>query len=486
MINFKENGIGPYINVAQSYLFKKENEPSYIKFKFKYTGTIEKNTEITYKDKNDNVILTGKIKQIKELGNDPITQTKIYEATAYDKSYILKEANLNKIYLAGLSLEEVLEDIVEKYGLTFVNELNPSGIILERRKAYFDRDPIEAVNELCSTLGAVWRQEGDNFILYRQAGETITIEIDGTDDWNTVGWIDDTSKMCERVIVKGAKILQRTSEQLSGTGTIFYTTRTPEDMEIEGLVQTTETFDGDYVVTKGDFEVGPDVKKGKIEFDTEQTDPLVYYSYYSLIRVEAGKSGDEVITKEIAKNYIESASEARKFAREYLKLYADGLQTSEWKTNNILNYNINNIISGKKIRVINKLNPNRDGEYLITKVERTYPKELKINVGEDIYSLYDWQKEAKDRIKQIYDVDSNADFAQVDISTSGDFDVKANLNYTHFFGVRDLGEILFASETTLASDGDLISDDGLDEDFAMAVDDDGLSSYPSSYVNYLS
>lgn len=487
MIEFKEGSItGDQVKVAQSHLHKKENESNFIKFKCGYEGTIEKNSAAKYIDYNGNTLIEGKIKQIKELANDPNTDKKIYEITLYDKGYVLKEQNLNKIYDEGTTPEEIIEDIVELYNLIFVNDLDiSSGVTIERRKRYLDRDPIEAVNELCQTIGAVWRVEGSNFILYRIGQNTSSEEIDANAKWTIPeGWIDDTSKQCTRVIVKGGRILQRTTENLSGTGTVFYTTRTPEDVQIEGLTQTTETIDGDYTVKKGDFDVGGTDKKGKIEFESEQTDPVVNYSYYSQIRVEA-KVGDGDIVKEIEKNYIESSYEARKFARKYLEIYQDGFQVGEWINPDTTGLNINNFITGDKIQITNKLNPSRDGEYVISKVERRYPRQIKITVGEEVNSLVDWQAEAKDRIKQLTEIDGNFDFVQLDEFLSGDFDVGLTSNFTYLYAIHDTGEVLFASDTTLSSDGDLISDTGDDVDYALAYDDD--ATFPAgTKTDYLS
>jgi len=99
--------------------------------------------------------------------------------------------------------------------------------------------------------------------------------------------------------------MQRTTESLTGTGTTFYTSRTPHDVQIEGLTQTTENIDGDYEVSKGDFEDGGTEKKGKIVFEDEQEDPEVNYSYISQIRVQA-KTGAGDIYRGVQRKYIET------------------------------------------------------------------------------------------------------------------------------------------------------------------------------------
>jgi hypothetical protein len=487
MTTFKEGSVtGDQIKISQSHFHKKANEASYIKLKCKYTGTLSNNTSAEYIDYNDNTILTGKIKKIKELANDPNTDDKIYELTLFDLGYNLKEGNVNKIWDAGYTPEGIIEDIVEDNNLTFSNEFGSSGVTIENRKRYIDKDPIECINELCNTIGAVWRVESSTFYLYTLGEDTSTVEIDANNNWNTDGWEDDTSKQVNSVIVKGATIMQRTTESLSGTGTTFYTSRTPHDVQIEGLTQTTENIDGDYEVFKGDFDDGGVEKKGKIVFESSQTDPEVNYSYTSQIRIQA-KRGSGDIFKEVQRKYIESSYEARKFARQYLDMYSDGISEAEWKYPNPNKYNINNIKPGDLIKVTNKLNSNRDGYYLINKIERRYPKEIKIRVGENENSLIDWQSEAKDRIKQLESQDSDSDYVQLDNYLVGDFEIVPSSEITKLFTVEETGEILFASEDALTNESDMIYDDGSEpEDYPLSVDDDGLSSFPNSYTDLLS
>lgn len=485
MITFKEGVVtGDQIKISQSHLMKQENQSNYVKFKTLYNGDISKNSISEYIDFNGNTILTGKIKQIKEIANDPQTDKKIIEVKLYDYGYNLIDGNLNKIYESGETPESIIQDIVEDNNLTFSNEDISSDITIEKRKAYLDRNPIEAINELCDTIGARWIVNGTTFYLFRRGNSTSSVSIDGTSNWTIPeGWIDDSTSQCTKVIVKGATILQRTDEQLSGTDTTFYTTRTPEDVKIEGLVQTTENIDGDYEVTKGEFDVGGNTKRGKIVFDSSQTDPLVTYSYSSQIRVQT-QIGDGDIVKEVKKSYIESSSEAREFARKYLELYSDGLSTGKWKHPKPTNFNLNNIRPGDLISVTNKLNPNRDGNYIIHKINRRYPREIQITVGEDTTNLINWQEETKDRIKQLEAVDSDSDFVQIDQYIESDFEVTANTEITKLIAYFDTGDILFASETELDSDGDLISDTGSDDDYALAYDDD--ATFPTgSKTDYL-
>ena len=160
--------------------------------------------------------------------------------------------------------------------------------------------------------------------------------------------------------------------------------------------------------------------------------------------------------------------------RKYISIFGDGIQNSKWLNTNIFDLDVTEFNVGDLIQVFNKLNTSRNGKYEIMKVVREYPKKTEISVGEDVLSLFDWQKESKDRQKQLEQKDQNDDFTQIDSFQTGNLKVNLSGQLTKLLVVINTGEVLWASDTTLASDADLISDTGPDIDFALAYDDDGL------------
>lgn len=458
---FQERATGTNINVAQSILTKKRNSCQSMKFKISYVGEITVGSTADYYDQDNNLIINGLIKEAKEIAKDINTEQRIYELTIYDYGYNLIDGNLNDVF-RSLTPEEIIQDIIEENSLTFDNQLPAASGITIAKKVYKDLDPIEAVNDLCEMLGAAWRINQTTFTLFRRGDFLCTEEIDGTDKWATDGWSDDTDKQAKKIILKGAKILQRTSETVTGTDTTFTLSRTPEDMQISGLVQTTETIDGDYSVDK---------EAKQVTFDVAQTDPTFEYSYYSQLRAEIG---DGSPIKVIEKNYIEDIAEARKLGRKYISIYGDGIQSSDWTTSDIYTFDITNFNVGDMINVKNKLSIARDGKYEITKIVRKYPQKIVISVGESSINIFDWQAESKGRLKQLTQIDQNDDYNQYDKFSTGDVKVTINSQLTKLLVVTNTGEILWASDTTLANDADLISDTGLDEDYPLAYDDDGL------------
>ncbi len=463
---FQENAsIVDAINISSAQLVDKENSSSSVKFRIGMDETVALDSTAEYYDSEDNLLLDGKIKSAKELSHDPTTGSRIYEIEIYDHGYILIDENLNEVF-RSISPEDLIEDVVEAFGLTFVNLLPaPSGAIITK-KVYQDRDPIEAVNEQCNTLGANWRVEGTNFYLFLRGQDLSTITIDGTSGWalNKDGWLDDTDRKASTVIVKGATILQRTKETVTGTGTVFELSRTPVDVEIDGFTQTTDNIDGDYTVDK---------QAKEITFEASQTDPEIFYSYESQVRAQVGNGAP---IKVLPRNYIEDIVEARALGRKYIEIFGDGIQSSTWLNSDMYGLDLNDLVVGDKIPVINKLNSNRDGTYIITKIVRKYPRQNQITVGEDTTSIFDWQAESKDRTKQLEEKDQNSDFIQLDVFKTGDLKVKITTELTKYLVVINTGEVLWSSDTPLANDADLISDTGPDVDYAIAYDDDGLPS----------
>lgn len=453
---FKEGTVTTEIKVAESSFIDQDGKVSSIKLKCASDVEITENTTADYLDFNGEYIIeSGIIKLVEELAADPNTSKKIYSITLFDPAYGLLDGNVNEVF-NSLSPEDLIQDIVESIGLTFVNELPSASGITIPKVVYQDYKPIDAINPWLNVLQANWRVEGTNFILYKNGYNILSnVLIDAYSGWIIPdGWKDDTTNQATKVIVKGANITQRTTETLTGTNTVFYTSFQPENVEIVGLTQTTDTIVGDYIVDK---------ENKMITFNTSKTDPVVTYSYNSQIRAEVG-TGD--IIKILNKTYIESRDDARKLGREYLKIYKDGASIGVWQINNFLDINIKDFKRGHKINVYNVMNQNRDGPYVITKIERNYPKNLKITVGEDVYNIFDWQKESKDRIQQLEQQTNNAEFVTQDVFQLGNVSVKLTANVSSLYVVLDDGKVLFASDTSLASESDLISDENWTEDFS--------------------
>jgi len=366
-----------------------------LKVKVLPTLEVNINDEVLYYDKDNNFIFGG---YVKEINNEDL---KIL--TVYDYGAELIDTIINEVYY-NLSPEAILEDIItNKTSLTFDSTIN-TGLTISKI-VFRDEKAIDVVNKLTQLFDGVWNTDNNKVFLLRLKNEEASNNqlIEGVDK-NISGWTINTDKQATKVIVKGAKYVSRTIEELSGTGTEFIVSRTPRDVRVTvGGVELTQTVEGQI---DGDYTV--DANNKKIIFNTSQTDPIIEYSYDSQIRVTAG-SGD--IEKEIVKPYIESMNEARILARKYLETYKDGILTATFRTNSI---DLTGYEPNKKIYVKDEYRTPIIADYFtISKTVRKFPGTVEVTIGEVEENIFDWQKETQERIKQLEGINQNNDFIQI-------------------------------------------------------------------------
>lgn len=396
----------------------------------------------------------------------PIDSTGIQTLDVSDYGIALSQTSVSEVF-ENINYSDIIEFLIDTYtDFTFVNNLSfnpPTTTKLIRRDAWL----IDIINELLPAFNGGFTVDKNKVFTLFQLNDSVNPNslVNGIDSLNKP-WETDNNLRAERVIVKGAVIDQRTQETLIGTGTEFFTARVPDNVEIIGFTQTTENIIGDYLVDK---------TNKKITFDNSQTNPVINYTYQSQIRVELGEGK----TVRLEKKYIESKSEARSLAREYQSRFIDGAQSSRWlkATSDIEAYNV-----GDGISVTDNIN-GFSGLYTIIELALEYPDKLLITVGEEEADMFDWQKEAIDRIKQLEQKENNSDFITIDEYIISGLKIKITKEFTELKSIINDGTILWASETPLATDADLISDVGPDIDFALAYDDVAIPS--NLIIDYL-
>ena len=427
---------------------KDRRKPNILKVIITSGNNVVIGDEVKFYDLDNNYTFGGYVQK-------PTDSTGIQILEVADYSIILSQISINEVFDVGDSYAEIIEYLIDTYtNLSFVNNLGFSTPVLTKPLIRRDVWVADVINELLNIINGSFITDKDKVFTLFQSSSNVNINdiINGIDGL-VKPWVTDNNLKAEKVIVKGAVIDQRTPETLIGTGTEFFTTRIPENLEIIGFVQTTETITGDYEVFKTDK---------RIVFNSSQTDPEVSYTYQSQIRIEIGNG--KTVTLE--KKYIETKSEARSLAREYYARFKDGASNSKWlkSSNAIDDYNV-----GELIPVTDVIN-NKSGDYIIQEIKLEYPSKLYISVGEEVEDLFDWQKESIDRIKQLEEKNNNSDFISIDEYLIENLNINLSSELTKLQTVESTGEILFASETTLANDADLISDTGVDDDFALAYD----------------
>lgn len=439
---------------------KDPRKANILKFGTTANTNYETEDEVKFYDLNENYIFGGFIQKITLNNGLQILEVADY----YVKSVQIK---INEVYENEL-IEDIIEDLITTYTDWTITSNITTGITINKI-VFRDTWLSEGFTRILDLVnGGIEVDKNKNVtISLNESTSTGQLLVYGTDTLDG-GWILDLERKADRVIVKGATIDQRTTETIPGTGTEFTTTYTPENVEIAGFQQTTSTIDGDYQV---------DLINKKIIFDTSQTDPTISYTYKSQVRVEIGDPLAKAV--ELEKKYLETRSEARRLSREYKAKFEDGGVSAKWikTSSDIETFNV-----GQTIDVIDEQN-NKTGQYTINKVTLELPKKMIVEVGISEQELYDQNKETIERIKQLERVNQNQDFITRDDFLKANLTVKLTKTITELKGIINDGAILWASETTLASDGDLISDDGPDENFALAYDDSAIPT--SKIINYL-
>jgi hypothetical protein len=437
---------------------KDPRKPNVLKFSTLQSTTPQLNDEIKYYSLDNTQVFGGYLQKI-------IDNSGYQSVEVSDYSVQLSQIKVNEVY-ESMSPEAIIEDIIDNYtDLTFSSSI-VTGITITKI-VFKDEWGIDAINKMLELFNGGYSVSILKvFSMFVSSTNTCTKDIQLGRDVLEGGWETDIQAKAEKVVVLGAIIDQRTSETLTGTNTVFYTTYKPTNTQVSGLQRTTEDIDGDYTV---------DEENKKITFDASQTDPVVSYTYQSQIRIELGTG--KTVTLE--KKYIESKLEAIKLAMEYKNRFEDGSQSSKWLKidSDIDSYNV-----GDRIYVGDSKN-NKSGYYEIQSVTLELPKKMLIEVGEGEDDLFDWNKETMERVKQLEKNKTDSDFVtKFDYLKSG-IAVTLTTTITKLQGVISDGRILWASDTTLANDGDLISDTGIDADYAIAYDDSAIPA--DLFIDYL-
>lgn len=318
----------------------------------------------------------------------------------YDSIFLDK---LIQEYYDDYLIVDIIKDLIDKHtDFTFVSDFNTN---FKLKNIIFDEVRlIDALNRLFTLLGCNYHLGFDKvFRLFLQKNEINEKYIDSTHDLRTTPWKKDKSKMAQYVIVRGKKIIQRTTEHLQGTGRIFKTTYLPKSLTV--LINGVEKKLNIEGQTAGDYNL--DEENKEIKFLNENvTDPVVSYTYENQIRAEFGDNTKKCV--KLYKSYISTNREAFELCKKYLRVYADGIDYTKFKMSV---GHINDFITGQLILIKDKnIEPNVYDYFQITKITYSSANELVLDVGQSPGSLYDWQKETQERIKNTEDNRSTFDF----------------------------------------------------------------------------
>lgn len=314
---------------------------------------------------------------------------------------------LNRIvneYYDDVSIEDIIKDLIEKYTtLTYVSDF-VSGFKL--RKIFKDEYLVDVLKKLLFVIdGTYYIDLEKNFSIFVKLDKKNNYIINSDFDFRQGEWNIDFEKKATKVIVKGAKYSQKTTESfMEGNFKEIILSRVPTNLRVtvggvEQKLKIKDQEEGVYTLIENEK---------KIIFDTEVSEVFCEYDYQSQIRVDYGVEG---IEKEISKEYIIDRKEALEIAKKYLKIYSDGVSTASFLLSK--SRKINDFIVGEEILVRDtNITPNINEYYLISSVKRDKDHNIIIMVGEDTNSLFVWQKETQERIKSLEKSGSLDEFLQ--------------------------------------------------------------------------
>lgn len=348
--------------------------------------TFNLDDEAEFFDQSSTLKFKGTITKIKE-------ENTLFTLELKDLGYELTTERFSDAF-RNQRPEQIIQSIVETYtDLTFSTSLNTGFTI--PKQIFRDDLLIDGIIKMMELFnGAYTIDKAGVFTLMRKFETANSNSIVSGQDVLQGGWNIDSNKKFTKIIVEGGNINQRTTETISGTGTVFNTTFIPKDIQIGTLTQTTDNINGDYEV---------DEQNKQITFNNSITNPMVSYTYESQVRVEMGQGK----TLKLQKSYIETTNDALKLALTSLNLYQNGISNANWLKSD--NTDFENYNTGESITVIDSVN-DMSGTYEIAEVTYTYPNRLVLKVGEDEDQIFDWQKETQQRIQELEQKDQNGEF----------------------------------------------------------------------------
>ena len=385
--NFKYGSINAsFKNVLSAKFTKNKNAISKMEFQIYSTDTFVIDDTINFYNQDETLKFSGLISKAEiNLG--------IWNLEVQDLGVVLTTQRFSDV-LRNQSPEAMIQYIIETYTtLTFVSSVS-TGLTISKQ-VFRDSLIIDAIDKLLELFNGTFNiDKNGNFNLIRNSSSTSSLSISNGIDSLQGKWKTDANKKYTKIIVEGSVITQRQTETVTGTGTEFILSAIPKDIQIVGFVQTTETITGDYEV---------DAQDKKITFNSSQTNPVVNYSYDSLVKVELGEGR----TLKLQKTYLETPEQALELTLSALALYQDGVQSSTWLKSGTADFE--DVTVGQNINVVDT-NNNISGTFEVQKVTYEYPNKLFISVGEDEDSLFEWQKEAQQRIEELEQKDQNSEF----------------------------------------------------------------------------
>lgn len=361
---------------------------------------------ITYKDKAATTIFKGIVQNYK-VGNGLKT------VEVYDLGAELLQRIVNQIFTSQ-SPEAIISTVLSTYtSLTYVSTIS-SGVTIDSYVAK-DKKAWDIVTEMAEILLANFYVDvSGNFQLELEGDTTSTKNITTSNAVLDGAWNYDISQQVNSVTIQGDRLLQEKVESFAGPATQVSLAEIPIDVYVTvGGTEKTGYIDGS---STGDYTV--DRENKNIDFDSSSSTIVVTYTFEIPIKIRR-RDAASISTygqkdKKFEKPYIKSRDEARNYASFILGRYANPLQSSKWKISSTSDYEaFTSFLPNNIIPVTDSLN-SISGNFIIKKVERSFPGDLFIHVGTPEDDLTFWNKEVQTRIKQLEEKDDNSSILNED------------------------------------------------------------------------
>lgn len=343
-------------------------------------------TVLDFKQKDGSTTqFSAKVNDIKEVD--------LWTVTCYAGGYELIGKRIQKVYASGTAPEGIVEDIIDNFtdSLTYAS-VGVSGFTFDF-DFIADGYLVDVIKEMMDLLNYKLRitQSGNVYFEAEGALDNGATLSNGV-NYRVEQWEESKQSLINKVRITGGNISNNRQETLSGTNTVFTLTSKPKGnvrVTVGGTEQSAAT-----------YSTNPESKE--ITFASSVSNPVVSYEFDRPIIVEdedqasIAQYGEEY--QNIPAPHILTTTDARKYAREVLNVYAQPTvsQTGfipylDW------NLQVNEIVS-----VSDSYRSKINIPLIIQKIERDIVGgETKLYLGTLSQTAYDWQREVQDRIKKL-------------------------------------------------------------------------------------
>ncbi len=364
--------------------------------KIEANSNVETTSVIDFKDAAaTTTVFTAKIVNIKK--------ESLWKIKMLGRGYELNNFRVEQVY-ENRSPEYIVQDIIDNQSanLTYAST-ETSGVTISKyiAKAY----AIDVIKDMMVLLGWQIRIDtSDNFYFEPRGnidnGKTFT--YGGTSgDINITFWEEDDSKKFNKVKIIGQTVQFRTQDTDTGDGsTTEYTLTNKPNGTVKVFVDGVEKEGG--ADGENDFAVEPENKKVIFAVAPGNTLALIFeYSYDLPIVIidqdDGSINADEEIFKEVPAPFIDTFSDARRYARELLAVHSDG----ELRAKGVVSgFDFDRDVGELITLVDNKRS--RTEQLVIRKIiYKLNDNKTEFEFGTREFVFFDWQAEVQDRIKLI-------------------------------------------------------------------------------------